>query len=1111
MPSLGPFELSHLLDQGGLASVWAGIHRATRLPVAIKVLDAAVDDKVRTRALRDELRAMARLQHRNVVTVLDRGVVPPGVDQLRQGVPWMALEFAPGGSLLQVEDPQPWERIRGWLLQLLSALGHAHAHGVLHRDVKPSNVLLDDKGNAKLCDFGLATALEPDQASAQRGGTPKYMAPEQFLDDAAQQGPWTDLYGVGCLAWRLVTGTPPYIVKGYEALKSAHLYAPIPELSPWTDIPEDLAVWLEVLLTKDPRGRFATAPDAAWHLLQLGPPTIKPGLPEDLGDFLVAGDALTDEVELPTGIGDNPLGATLPVPIRPSPPPFPPLAAPRRPATPRRTAASLPLLHLRPVPLSGRRAVQKQLWDALGDVHSTGKAAAMVLRGEAGTGRSELATWLVEQARESGAGGAMRASHSPVPGPHDGMVGMLRRHFRWRPKGRGEVELALRRRGEEDTDRIEALKHWLDGGRPPVLARHHLLIEHLARLATQRPYILIVEDAQWAADALSACPVLLASGLPLLVVLTVEDEALTHRPVERFMLDGLDATVLQLGPLRAQDAADLAHDLPLPDSESARAVVDHARGMPLFAMQILSDLVARGELVAGKRGPVLAEGALDYTPKGLDDLWLRRVERLLEGRPDSDRTALMVAAAIGRVVPWDEWGEACSLAGVHADAALVEALIDAGLARRSRPSDPAWSFSRASLRDAVADALGERSGAIHRAVAEMLEARGEVGGRAALHHLEARAYERAVPPLLASARAAVTRGEYSLAQRLLELARPHLSKRHWALDHHTTATSLAHRRGDRERAGALALELLEGAERSGLLHYRVSARNQLLLTALASGDQGEALGWAEEAAALSEGSDDPVLKASTALGHGDILLRLGRFEEALAPLKRAAALGGGAHTAISAWLRLAEVDKIHGRFDQALRRIQSAAELAEAQDSASARAHCDLAQAESLRYANRLRESEEAYARATGRMEALGEVGAHAARIGWGLVQVLQGDLESGHARISTGLEHAKTHGFPGSEAYALCALCVWAAQQPQPETFRDVLVGAQARIANLDYIEPDFAEVLEAGARRMMSLARPSRAQRLRDAAAILWRRLGRPERAEPLQDLIAPPPRPS
>src|SRR5262245_24170105 len=133
------------------------------------------------------------------------------------GSPFLAMELANVGSLREHATPVDYPSVRHLLLQLLDALAHAHARGVLHRDVKPGNVLIfeDDLGRraVKLADFGLAHALgrcPVDGELSATAGTPTYMAPEQHQGAWREFGPWTDLYALGCTAFRLVQGRPPF-------------------------------------------------------------------------------------------------------------------------------------------------------------------------------------------------------------------------------------------------------------------------------------------------------------------------------------------------------------------------------------------------------------------------------------------------------------------------------------------------------------------------------------------------------------------------------------------------------------------------------------------------------------------------------------------------------------------------------------------------------------------------------------------------------------------------------------------------------------------------------------------------------------------------------------
>jgi serine/threonine protein kinase len=124
---------------------------------------------------------------------------------------------------------------------VLDALAHAHARGVIHRDIKPANVLLmPGRARAKLSDFGLAHMAERDSESSAdfATGTPAYMAPEQVLARIRDQGPWTDLYAVGCLAYSLLTGSAPFSDLGPQAAAIAQLQRALPRLPKRPDIPK---------------------------------------------------------------------------------------------------------------------------------------------------------------------------------------------------------------------------------------------------------------------------------------------------------------------------------------------------------------------------------------------------------------------------------------------------------------------------------------------------------------------------------------------------------------------------------------------------------------------------------------------------------------------------------------------------------------------------------------------------------------------------------------------------------------------------------------------------------------------------------------------------------
>ncbi|MCD0451636.1 serine/threonine protein kinase [Actinocorallia sp. API 0066] len=234
--------------------------------VAVKVLPSGLvgGDAHREARFRREARAAAGLSHPNIVTVHDAGVDMGGAE----AVPYLVMELVEGDTLAELlvtAPPDPGEAAR-IVLAVLDALAHSHARGVVHRDVKPGNVMVRRDGgrlHVKVMDFGVARLLSEAAtaltADGTRIGTPVYMSPEQVTGEPV--GPASDLYSTGCVLYQLLTGRPPFVADTTAALLYHHLHsAPAAPTERNPALPSAWDAVLATALAKDPAQRY---PDAA--------------------------------------------------------------------------------------------------------------------------------------------------------------------------------------------------------------------------------------------------------------------------------------------------------------------------------------------------------------------------------------------------------------------------------------------------------------------------------------------------------------------------------------------------------------------------------------------------------------------------------------------------------------------------------------------------------------------------------------------------------------------------------------------------------------------------------------------------------------------------------
>ena len=316
---LGRYRLEELLGQGGMAEVWRAADERLGRTVAVKVIHSAHlrDGHFRERFHR-EAQLVASLDHPNVLPVYDYG------DE--EGVPYLVMPYLDGGTLRDrmVGSPIPFAQAVSWIHQLGDALDAAHAAGILHRDVKPANVLIRRDDRLALADFGIAKMVESPTGLTATGmvvGTPIYMAPEQAQGKPAT--PASDRYALAVLAYELLSGKPPFDGESALALMHQHVTAPAPLLSSAVyGLPAGLDPVFEQALAKEPERRpptcrafarqlFAFVPTgtgvdferatAPWARVDASSPTVYEATPKRLAERAAArGSELTSEPTIST-------------------------------------------------------------------------------------------------------------------------------------------------------------------------------------------------------------------------------------------------------------------------------------------------------------------------------------------------------------------------------------------------------------------------------------------------------------------------------------------------------------------------------------------------------------------------------------------------------------------------------------------------------------------------------------------------------------------------------------------------------------------------------------------------------------------------------------------
>ncbi|HZY87198.1 MAG TPA: serine/threonine-protein kinase [Gemmataceae bacterium] len=257
----GQYKVLKPIGRGGMGTVFLCEHLQLNRRVAVKILPKEqARDKVALERFQREARAAAALDHPNIVRVYDVSAAPA----------LLVMEYAEGKDLQEILDhqgPVPYRKAVGYVVQAAAGLQHAHERGIIHRDVKPGNLLLDRSGVVKILDMGLARFLDKDDRLTQNFdggsvlGTADYISPEQAIASSEVDGR-TDVYSLGVTLYTLICGRTPFGGSAAQKLIAHQVRKAVPAHKVRPEVPEGLSAVIARMMAKDPNRRYASAAEA---------------------------------------------------------------------------------------------------------------------------------------------------------------------------------------------------------------------------------------------------------------------------------------------------------------------------------------------------------------------------------------------------------------------------------------------------------------------------------------------------------------------------------------------------------------------------------------------------------------------------------------------------------------------------------------------------------------------------------------------------------------------------------------------------------------------------------------------------------------------------------
>jgi serine/threonine protein kinase/energy-coupling factor transporter ATP-binding protein EcfA2 len=803
------YEVVSVLGEGGMGIVYRCRDQASGQFVAIKRV-IPPEGKLAGEYVMwfyKEARALAALDHPGIVRARDFG-------QLADGSPYLAMELASGVSLHDLTAARlSFELIWSIVDQVLAALGHAHARGIVHGDLKPSNVLVEEQEDGPpevhILDFGLAWLRQDTHDERLDGeksmefaphagaGTPGYMAPEQIQHEMHHVCGPTDIYSLGCILYKLLGGRSPFHGDP-KALLRQHAFDRVPPLELAIDAPAEVVGFVHRMLAKRPWDRWEFAAEARTEWARFRPDaSVDPEVWRFPALSHAAGANKAATTRKTGAHGPNPQLA----------------------AKPERAPG---LLSMRPSPLVGRDDVRRLLSDVCNDVaEGRGPTHRLVLLvGPAGAGKSRIAEWLCGVVHEEGTMIPLRARYRRMRTPLDGMLGAVTQYYSFERTDRDTIERSLLSRWKVKKDDkngrawVAGAAEWLRPAQPgsevgpsglrftldTLETRRQVHRYTLRRISRGRPLLFWLDDLHHAGQTTFEGLLRLHEHDPdqrIVMVATVraEDVQLGTPAADRLrqLREVLDGDVVEIAAMDPETTTSLLQaSLPL-DETAAREAARRSRGNPLFALQQLHAWALAGNLELVNGLYRVPPEILALRPQTTAELWDSRVSAM----PEEQRPAAYATATLGGDIRREVLHALLTTLGLPADACIIslqnaEIILPRGPGRYGWPHAllqehllaglSARSDQRSVFR-AAADALTHHPLAstrrvVRQRVVNLLNAGEPDNAAQLLFDFLARAWHGAREPLA------------TLAD--LELLKGHLQGRSLALKHRWQAEALRH-------------------------------------------------------------------------------------------------------------------------------------------------------------------------------------------------------------------------------------------------------------------------------------------------------------------------------